>query len=165
VARAAHVFAHDDAFRSHVEAVRGDVASADKLASRYMRSGKGRAAIAKMLRKAASWEDRWIETKLANLDRRAYWPEVNRERGDAQRARLDPVDRGIELLARRGAGRCLYCGNPMSNGSGYCRSHRLKPEYRDADGESIKTTARALAEAMGYPTVGPRARRARRTPV
>jgi len=160
---AAHVFARDEHFLACVEKTRENPEVADSLACRYVRYGLGRAAIARMLRTAADCEPRMVETVLANLGDMTVWPDLPLEAGDAEREReRDRYRRGAELLANRGARRCLRCGAP--NIRGYCDYREAPQSIRDSDTWTIKVTVGALAEAVGFEAnAGPRARRTRRS--
>ena len=104
-----------------------------------------------------------IETTIANLGLGAFWADEALEPGDPQRRREHTAyQHGAELLVRRGARRCLQCG--ARNVRGYCQSHRVPNSIRQSDNEQIKIVLRALAEAVGITSDGPRARRARRSP-
>jgi hypothetical protein len=159
---AAHTFSHDEGFLNAVAATRQDPDAAWRLAGRYVRSGPGREVIARMLRTAARCPERMIETELANLGsvRVAVWSEAPLEPGDPQRDKAaDRNQRGIELLARRGARRCLQCGAPNVNG--YCSYTEAPASTRNSDRETLKNTVRALADAFHLATSGPKARRIR----
>jgi len=161
---AAQVLSDDEDFLLAVAATRKDPGQAQRIAGRYVRSGPGRKAIELILREAAAGDDRTIETRLANLGHAAgtVWSDAPPEPGDARRDRArQRRQRGIELLARRGAQRCLHCGEPGV--IGYCSFLEADWDTRTRDAETINTTVRALAESLGFTTYGPTRRRARRS--
>lgn len=163
VSCAARVLGTDSCFFDLVGQVReaiGDPELADRLASRYVRFGPGRDAIALMLRVAASSEPRTIQTALANMGAVGVWADVDLDLPqDAQRDRdRSRYRRGMELIAARGGRRCLACGK--ENVRGCCSYAEAPQSIRDSDRETIKVTRGALAEALGFSSsAGPRARR------
>jgi len=174
----AHVLGRDEHFAACVAKTRDDPDAADELATRYVRAGPGRQAIARLLRVAAGREGRslltlalytsehtrpaLIETALANAGSDStVWSDepLEHSRRERDRARYE---RGATLLARRGAGRCMVCG-ALGVASGYCASHQVHRWDRDRNRELVTATVRALAESLGFESDGPRARRARRS--
>lgn len=172
----AGVLGNDEHFRELAAEVAGDQEHAHEAALAYVRSGSGRRAIAAMLVRAGDAPPNVLRTRLMNMGRRACFSEAPLVEGDARnRLRVGTVDRlvrGAELVARRGAGRCLACGCPLrasrEGGSRreYCYSHEAETGHKQraaADKHEMRELLRAVAEHLGVDTDGPRARRARRS--
>jgi len=107
-----------------------------------------------------------MATRLMNMSRtRAVRSDAPLDARDPKYwtdTRLAHYQRGAEILARRGAQRCLRpeCGDPRV--SGYCRRHPATDTERTDDREALRATIRAVAEELGLSTDGPKARRVRR---
>jgi hypothetical protein len=90
-----------------------------KLARPYISKGSGRHLIARLLEIAADPTDtRPVVDCLINRGQEAFWADTPTAPGDALRwLRKDAItklQRGAELLARRGAGSCLGCDTPLT---------------------------------------------------
>lgn len=162
--------AHDETFGRHAMEVAdaADASSqADSLAAGYVRAGSGRRAIALMLIEAPHCATVGImATRLMNMSQaRAVRTDAPLDVTDPQywsATRRDRYRRGAEILARRGAQRCLHpdCGEPAVSGY-YCATHPTHYVEETDDRTAVRVTIRAVAEELGLRTDGPRARRMR----
>jgi len=124
-----------------------------------------------MLRNAANRPTWTLTNALADtFGARGFFGDLPLAPGDPryslQRRTADTYQRGAQLVARRGAGRCLYCGAVEAPGrpfrtDGYCASHTLEHRQQERDHDAIRTVLRGAAEALGIKAAGKRARRLR----
>lgn len=160
------VLGADEAFRRYALEVADDPSRAYPLAGRYARAGAGRKAIVAMLTVASEAPPKALRTRLMNMSRkRAVYVEQPLEEADPKNALqeryLARLGRGAQVVARRGARRCLECG--AFKVDGYCESHYpLEHGQQSRDNDSARVILRAVAAQMGFPTDGPEARRVRR---
>jgi hypothetical protein len=76
---------------------------------------------------------------------------------------MDTLERGAELVCRRGAHQCLRCGAPLASGNRdlYCLSHEHQRGERDRDKHDALKILRDAAEELGFESPGVRGRRKR----
>jgi hypothetical protein len=162
--------AHDETFRRHAVEVAGapdPAACADSFAAGYVRAGPGRRAVELMLLEASRCATvQAMANRLMNMSR------TRAVRSDAPLDETDPkyrsapalahYERGAEIVARRGARRCLRAECGALKVTGYCSSHPAKRFEMTDDQTAVRVTVRAVAEELGLSTDGPRVRRVRR---
>ena len=161
------VLGNDETFRRLAREVDGDDEQAHRLSARYVRSGAGRRAIAAMLLSASTAPPNALTTRLMNMSRRrAAFIDGPPDEGDARYAlrgeTLGAFQRRSELIARRGARRCLHCGAERVRNT-YCAAHKLEHCQQARDRDAQRVVLRAVAESLGFETDGPTARRLRRS--
>jgi hypothetical protein len=160
------VLGADETFRSYAMEVADNPHRAGTLAGRYAHSGAGRRAIEAMLIEASNAPPQALTTRLMNMSRkRAVYVEQPLADTDPKNAlqerSLTKLGLGAEVVARRGARRCLECG--AYRVEGYCESHYpLEHGRQERDNDAARVILRAAAEEMGLPADGPKARRVRR---
>ena len=159
-----------DTFLGYSVDVREGRHLASSLACRYTRSPAGKLVVERMLLTAAQippeTPDRatHVETTLIFLGYRAAYVGSPLDPGDAryalQQVTLDRYWHGAQLVARRGAHRCLRCGATRARAS-YCGSHRLDARGKASDQDAARVVLRDAAEALGIVSSGKQARRIR----
>lgn len=159
-------FARTELFREQALEVAEDESRAEKFAFSYARSGAGKQVVVLMLITASRAPQNLVETRLMNLGFCGAFEDAPLEPGDARYAlrpaTVESMWRGAQIVAWRGAGLCVRCGQHHDRDDDYCASCSPKTmrEVR-SDDNLARQVLRQAAEGLGIESAGPQHRRRR----